>query len=145
MAEDKPEKPIGELIAELAKRLPSPTSLGESTSSTDTNWLEALGYLAKLGEQQKTAVQKRASETNTVDNASANAWFNDHWKGTRNCSICQSVNWAMTTQFAHVSLSLLGRYAPVRMFPCVVLTCRTCGQTLFFNAVVMGLLPEGAE
>jgi hypothetical protein len=103
--------------------------------------LKALGM--KLPETRET-VQKRAAETNQVDEALANEWLNKHWK-SRKCAVCEEVTWTMAPTFAHVPMSLLGRQAPVRSFPCVVLSCRVCGNTLFFHAIIMQLLPERAE
>jgi hypothetical protein len=94
--------------------------------------------------------QKKAAETNTVDNALANAWFTEHWPEPRKCPVCAHTNWAMAPNFAHVPLELIGRkpvgtYQPVRSFPCVVVACLTCGNQLFFNANAMKLLPEASE
>jgi hypothetical protein len=94
--------------------------------------------------------KRKAAETNTVDIGLANVWFGEHWPHPRKCSVCSAVNWGVVTSFAHVPLGQIGKgpagtYQPVQTSPCVVVTCRTCGNTLFFNAIIMGLLPESAE
>lgn len=106
--------------------------------------VDLMQWLKEQVEHTKGATQKKAAETNAVDSELANQWLNKHWK-KRNCAICDQVTWAMAPAFAHVPMSLLGRHSPVHSFPCVVLTCRICGNTLFFNAIAMDLLPEGAE
>jgi hypothetical protein len=146
MADEKPEKSVAELLEELAKRLPkeeaSLGSIGSSVFGTTTNWLEALGYLTK---EAKAAAQKRAAETNLVDNAAANAWLKEHWTKPRKCAVCSKETWGLSPNFAHLPESLVGLHQAVRTIPLVVLTCRTCGNTLFLNAIVMGLLPQGAQ
>jgi hypothetical protein len=94
--------------------------------------------------EEREAAQKKASETNAVNEALANEWFKQHWKD-RNCSVCGVVTWAMAPQFAHISFARPGVVGAPPSFPCVVLTCRNCGNTLFFNAVTMKLLPEGTR
>jgi hypothetical protein len=155
MAEDKS---LSELLAELAKRLPKEglEGLGGSLPSAGTaisssaDWPSALKALAELSQHQdKIAAQKRAAETNTVESGAANMWFNQYWPQPRKCPVCTRENWGLAGKFAHVPLGPIGRSAissqPISTFPCVVVTCRTCGNTLFFNAIVMGLLPEGAD
>jgi len=157
MADEKPEKSLAELLAEIVKRWPKEApkgigslgtmlgSIGPDVSDRPIDWNAALEALTKSNERrEKLVAQRRAAETNTVDNDAANQWFREHWKD-RKCPICQQVTWAMAPTFAHVATSLLGRHSPVSSFPCVVLTCRVCGNTLMFNAVIMNLLPEGAE
>jgi hypothetical protein len=131
---DDPE--LAELLKLLREKgvpIKSPEELAEL--------LKALGM--KLPETRETA-QKRAAETNQVDQSLADQWFRDHWKN-RNCAICQEVTWSMAPDFAHIPMNLIWRHSPVRTFPCVVLTCRACGNTVFFNANAMKLLPEGSE
>ena len=129
---------LSEVVKALAER---------GTTVKDASGLvEALKAI--LGVQE--AAQKRAAETNVVDNALANTWFKEHWPEPRKCPICAHTNWAMAPNFAHVPLELIGRkpvgtYQPVRSFPCVVVACLTCGNQLFFNANAMGLLPAGSE
>jgi hypothetical protein len=156
MADEKDKKTIGELWAEFIKRLPEegPGYIGRlpgtlpgpiDTNLSNEQWKKVLENLGKLLEDPKVAAQKKAAETNQVDETTANEWFKEHWKD-RTCGICKEVTWAMAPHFAHVPLTRIWRnHGPVAAFPCVVLTCRVCGNTLFFNANVMKLLPEGSE
>jgi hypothetical protein len=148
MADEKPDRPLSEILAELAKRLPKegdPTGIfGPSDNPQD--WKSALEALSRLGEAQtKAAAQKLAAETNRVDTAAANEWFKKHWTQPRKCVVCGQVNWGVASTFAHLPESLIGTgpvgtYQPVRTIPLVVLTCGTCGNTILLNAIVMGLL-----
>lgn len=106
--------------------------------------VDLLKWLQEQVEQTTEAIQKKAAETNVVDEVLANQWLTKHWK-SRNCTICGEVTWAMAPQFAHISFARPGVVGAPLSFPCVVLTCRVCGNTLFFNAVTMQLLPEGTR
>jgi len=90
-------------------------------------------------------IQKKAAETGRVDNAAMNKWLNQHWKTPRECPVCKQQDWGVVPQFAHVSLGLPGPQLRTRTYPCVAIACRICGNTLFFNAVIMGLLAKGEE
>jgi hypothetical protein len=127
----------------------APDALGNLSGLTTE---ELLALIKSLGEidarnAQKDA-QKKAAETNQVNEAAANEWFREHWKD-RACPICKQVSWAMAPDFAHIPVARIrvgqvgGSY--VRSLPTVALTCRVCGNTLFFNALIMGQLPEGSE
>ncbi|MHB8381165.1 MAG: hypothetical protein ACYDC3_02325 [Candidatus Binataceae bacterium] len=152
MADEKPkDSQLADTLKALAERgssLKDPGELGKllemlsqryGTSSVPKDPLAALLAMARA------EIQKKAAETNEVDTGLANAWFDRHWKQPRKCPICEQINWAMAPKFSHVSLDLLGRMRVPKTFPCVIVTCRTCGNTLSFNAVAMELLPDGAE
>ncbi|MFZ2060844.1 MAG: hypothetical protein WAU82_07520 [Candidatus Binatus sp.] len=120
---------------------PSPDNLKDLTTE------QLLALIKNLGEftDPKAAAQKKAAETNQVDEPLASEWFKQHWKD-RNCPICKEVTWAMAPDFFHAPMVRIWRnHGPIKSFPCVVLTCRICGYTIFFNANVMQLLPEGSE
>jgi RNase P subunit RPR2 len=129
MAEEKPKESLYDLVKRLAETANPPIPAEQARAIVK----------AVQSEQQRAA-----ATTNTVDNQQANIWLAEHWK-SRECPVCKENDWGMAPTFAHIPMSFLGRYSAVRSFPCVVLTCRNCGNTLFFNAVAMKLLPEGAE
>jgi hypothetical protein len=153
---DVPETPAAKAVREYLDALLRSTPLKSDTDSDLSAVLKALAERGKpfgTAEQLSalleildpgTAARKRAAETNQVDESLANEWFKQHWKD-RTCGICKEVTWALAPTFAHVPMNLIWRHAPVHTFPCVVLTCRVCGNTLFFNANAMKLLPEGSE
>ncbi len=160
MADEKPKDELSKAAREYLDALLKSATL-KLDADTDLN--AVIKALTERGKQIGTAEQlsallelldpagaarKRAAETNLVDEAAANEWFKEHWKD-RTCAICKEVTWAMSPEFAHVPLTRIrigqmgGSF--VRSFPSVVLTCRVCGNTLFFNANAMKLLPEGSE
>jgi hypothetical protein len=154
MADEKPKDSVSDYLAKLTELT---KTLGENKEKRE-EFSKNLGLFAQTSSGfspeileavrralLQTDAQRLAAETNKVDNALANAWFANHWPQPRHCPVCRSNNWAMAPTFAHVPLGPVGKYQPVRTFPCVVVTCQTCGNTLFFNGVTMKLLPEGAE
>jgi hypothetical protein len=73
-----------------------------------------------------------------VDMARAKAWFDKHWKEPVICPVCRSGTWTIGAYFSVIHTSTPSNpLAPV--WPYVQVACNTCGHTLFFNAVSMGL------
>ncbi len=154
MADEKPDRSLSEALAALLKRFPpkpkgmaDPGPFGDFTKpdggeASASDVMAALEALTKQSEEFiKVSAQQRAAETNSVDSKSANAWLKEHWIASRQCAVCTSLNWGLSTTFAHLP-ETVGKIRPAgRAIPFVVLTCRTCGNPLFLNAIVMGLLP----
>ena len=74
----------------------------------------------------------------------AMAWLDNNWNHIKSCPICRQNNWAVSE-----SLTLLPRLvrtgqetAGGLVYPHFLVTCGTCGYTLFFNALVAGLFPQ---
>lgn len=145
MADEKKEPGLSDLIKEILKTRPhAGTDLLLGKPSGDrTPEQEALWALFESA--AKVDAQKRAAETGEVDNVLANKWFVDHWPQPRTCPVCKQNDWGLNPVFGHVSIGALGAQLRTRTVPMVMVTCRICGHTLFFNAVLMGLLQEGTE
>jgi predicted nucleic-acid-binding Zn-ribbon protein len=73
-------------------------------------------------------------------------WLNKNWDTPKTCPICKHNNWSVSK-----SLSLLPRRvidameSPNLVFPVFLVTCGTCGYTMFFNALVAGFMPPSSE
>ena len=69
------------------------------------------------------------------------AWLQDKWKGNANCSVCLSNNWNIggdivtPTIFVDGGISIGGG-----AYPQVMSICGNCGHTVYFNAMVMGIV-----
>jgi predicted nucleic-acid-binding Zn-ribbon protein len=85
--------------------------------------------------------------SSTVNRMKVIQWLDSHWKSptrtAKNCLICGVTKWSIPEDFTWMatvgvggSLNLGGDY-----FAFVPITCTNCGNTLFFNARIMGLLP----
>jgi hypothetical protein len=66
-------------------------------------------------------------------------WLEKQWGPQRRCPYCESNNWSVGTPF-EVSLESGEALSP--HFPVM---CDNCGNTVFVNAIVAGLLPEPEE
>ena len=81
----------------------------------------------------------------SIDLEKANEWLDRHWKGDRICPICGNSSWAGNDQVMEVRSFDEGRLpAAAPVIPFLTITCSTCGNSLFFNAILAGLveLPE---
>ena len=73
-------------------------------------------------------------------------WLNGKWNTPKGCPICKQNNWGVSE-----SLALLPRLikdamdAPNLVYPVFLVTCGTCGYTMFINALIAGLLPVSSE
>jgi hypothetical protein len=67
-------------------------------------------------------------------------WLNKHWHSHKACPICLHNNWTISDS---VGVMLPASESSIDIgglaYPLFLLTCGTCGYTLFFNAVVAGL------
>lgn len=74
-------------------------------------------------------------------------WLNKNWRTPKACAVCRNNNWTVSE-----SLTLMPRL--IRdgkdtvgglVYPVFLVTCGICGYTMFFNALVAGLLPQDSE
>ncbi len=78
-----------------------------------------------------------------LDREKAEEWLTSQWSGLKECPICQQNIWNMPNELVSVNeyrgagVMALGSTAS---FPFVMVVCSFCGYTMFFNAVVMGLV-----
>lgn len=83
----------------------------------------------------KAAIKKPIA----VDFDKAIAWLDAHWKNEKVCPVCGNQNWAISEEVLEVRpYSGTGRPADGVIYPHLAVTCATCGNTLFFNALVAG-------
>jgi predicted nucleic-acid-binding Zn-ribbon protein len=73
-------------------------------------------------------------------------WFDQKWsKDNRKCEICSSQNWSLSQDVVMpITYSNKGLELGGRSYPQVMLTCKNCGNTKYFNTVVMGII-EGEK
>jgi len=68
--------------------------------------------------------------------AAAVRWLERQWKPHRRCPYCEAASWSVGTPSA---ISLESGEALSPHFPVM---CDNCGNTVFINAILAGLLPE---
>ena len=70
-------------------------------------------------------------------------WLDEHWGGKWVCSICGNSDWLGEDQAMELRPFNEGRLGgPGPVVPLLVITCSTCGNTLFFNAILAGLVDK---
>ena len=83
-----------------------------------------------------------AGRLSDVERDRINSWLEEKWLGTKTCPVCGLFQWVMPDHVvqveaqAHMALP----YTPTQ-YPQVMLVCRNCAHTLFFNTVAMGITP----
>lgn len=70
------------------------------------------------------------------------AWIQERWTRSKECPIDGSTQWevssvAIAAPVAHVGVGV----DLARVYPIVPVTCSTCGYTVFFGGVKVGLFP----
>ena len=80
-----------------------------------------------------------------IDKKQAQEWLSEKWTAPTVCPISGDNNWAIADDFVQPM-----RYTGGGLtiggpgYPVVMVICATCGYTLLFNAVVMGLLGDSS-
>ncbi len=59
----------------------------------------------------------------------------------RSCPICASQTWVVVDHLVQAPVYSMTATTSGTTYPQVLLVCNTCGYTLSFNAVVMGIVP----
>jgi predicted nucleic-acid-binding Zn-ribbon protein len=78
-----------------------------------------------------------------VDKKKVNAWLDEHWKGDRSCPICKNNKWGIGEHVMEVRNFLEGNRLTVgdeAVCPMVTVVCATCSYTMFFSAIMVGLV-----
>jgi hypothetical protein len=83
----------------------------------------------KLSDGEKTDIQVK---------------INELWRGSaKNCPICGSNQWFLGDHIVESPIITEGvRGFGAGAYPAVMLISRPCGYTLFFNAVILGVLSK---
>lgn len=69
--------------------------------------------------------------------------LNEIWRGSKACPVSGDNDWVLGDHIVHpptwhgAAMQLGGA-----TYPHVLLTCRRCGYSLFFNALVLGVVPS---
>jgi hypothetical protein len=71
------------------------------------------------------------------------AWLNKHWIGGKHCGVCGHRNWALGGHVVSPSnVTGGGFFLGGAIYPVIPVTCLNCGNTHFFNAIVMGIFKK---
>jgi hypothetical protein len=71
-------------------------------------------------------------------------WLKVHWKQPLICPVSGHNEWALAD---HVVQPLINSGAGIMLggssYPQVMVVCRGCGYTVYFNAIMIGIFPAG--
>ena len=71
-----------------------------------------------------------------------NQWLKDKWREPMICPISKDNNWMIGNgAVVPINMTKNGPKLGGNVFPQIMLICKTCGHTLFFNAVMIGIFP----
>ena len=90
----------------------------------------------------------KASKRRNVkfDSEKAEDWLNTHWQGDQICPVCGNSEWFLHDEAVEVRTFGEGRLAASgSVIPLMIVICTTCANTLFFNALVAGLVEQPEE
>ena len=72
-------------------------------------------------------------------------WVDSKWGIQKKCFVCNKDDWSLSDTYGMLPTGGKGNVRLGSSFPYIVLTCLDCGNSVFFNAVIIGLLPSGKE
>jgi predicted nucleic-acid-binding Zn-ribbon protein len=83
---------------------------------------------------------------NPEDNAKIQKWWSGHWKGTVVCPVCKTTEWTQAPHVVNIQRHAVDANAPSTIsYPHIVVTCKSCAHSMFFNAVQIGVSPAAAQ
>lgn len=75
------------------------------------------------------------------DKAKVSAHFARHWKGEVPCPVCKNATSWSTAEHVVQSYRWANNQFAAPTYPFIPVICTNCGHTMFFNAVVIGVVP----
>ena len=107
-------------------------------------WNRPGSSAASDGRRQDGGAEAEETGAASVDPRGLVRWIEKHWKGEGRCPVCaENDRWQPGDHVVELRRFRPGATTPGRpVQPLVTVTCMNCGNTLFFSAVVLGLVPE---
>jgi len=90
----------------------------------------------ELAERHATEREEAFSELQQAFIEAAISWLGERWGPEKACPYCGNTGWSVGTPF---EVSLEGGNSLSPHFPVM---CDNCGNTVFINAILAGLLPD---
>jgi hypothetical protein len=77
-------------------------------------------------------------------------WWTGRWKNPVICPVCKTTEWWLAEHVVNFNRHAPDRWEPESVsYPHIMVGCKTCFHTMFFNAVAVGVSPphpdEAAE
>ena len=76
------------------------------------------------------------------DKQKVEEWLKAKWKSPAKCPVSKDNNWIIGDHVVTpMNYAASGAIIGGRVYPQVMLICGTCGHTMLFNAVIIGIFP----
>ena len=70
------------------------------------------------------------------------AWINEKWHGSKICPVSGHNDWVLGDRLVAPPSIVHGKVAlGGSVYPQIMMICRGCGYTIYFNAVLAGIVP----
>ncbi len=91
------------------------------------------------------AVPDQSGNLSESEKKKAQDWLRERMPAALTCSVCNTQNWILADHVVAPPIFGRGLVLGGTAYPHVMLICRQCGHTVFFNAVMMGLVEKRRE
>lgn len=91
------------------------------------------------------ALPDKQGNLSEAEQAKAKAWIARFWNNFQGCPICGRKEWQLAGNLVNLHIAYPDAALTVGgpVYPQALLICETCGYTMLFNAVMMGLAKPG--
>lgn len=73
-------------------------------------------------------------------------WFKKHWTQPAKCDVCGKFEWTIgKTIIAPMNIVNSEVKITGQLYPQILVLCKHCGNTKYFNAIIMGLVEKNEE
>jgi hypothetical protein len=76
-----------------------------------------------------------------ADNEKIQKWWTERWKAPVFCPVCKTTEWSIAPHVVSIPRHAVdAAMANTQSYPHIVVTCRNCAHSMFFNAAQMGVV-----
>jgi hypothetical protein len=74
------------------------------------------------------------------ENETIQRWWTQHWKAPVTCPVCKTSEWTIAPHVVNIQRYALDTGAQGTVtYPHIVVTCKSCAHSMFFNAAQIGV------
>src|SRR4029077_4353468 len=74
-----------------------------------------------------------------ADNDSIQCWWDQHWKEPVICPVCRTTDWSLSSHLVNTQRFADANARNTPTYPHIVIACKFCAHSIFFNAVQIGI------
>jgi hypothetical protein len=93
-----------------------------------------------------TAMPDLYGRLTQADNDAIQRWWAQHWKPPVICPVCKTSDWILGQHVVNIQRHAIDVNAiNTPTYPHIMVSCKVCAHTMFFNAVTVGVSPVFQE